>query len=34
MSQAVDDYECPACEATFTDEDALRDHLYTVGLVY
>lgn len=31
---AADGYDCPACDRRFPDEDVLRDHLYSVGLVY
>jgi hypothetical protein len=27
-------YRCAACGRTFEDERALRDHVYSVGLVY
>jgi hypothetical protein len=31
---AADGHGCPACDRRFPDADALRDHLYSVGLVY
>lgn len=31
---AADGHDCPACDRRFPDEDVLRDHLYSVGLVY
>jgi transposase len=27
-------YHCEACGDTFESEEALRDHLYSLGLVY